>query len=70
MKVLRVLSIIANLVAIAFVAVAIFQGIPTLVSSNDWTQFGIGVGLILIGAAFIWARGVELYKDFKNENDS
>jgi O-antigen/teichoic acid export membrane protein len=66
---MKFLAILANVVSIVFVAIAIFQGIPTLVSSNDWTQFGIGVGLILLGVAFIWTRGVELYKDFKNENN-
>lgn len=67
---MKFLGIFANVVAIVLVTIVIFQGIPTLMSSNDWSQFGIGVGLILLGVAFIWARGVELYKDFKNENDS
>jgi hypothetical protein len=67
---MKFLGIFANVVAIVLVTMVIFQGIPTLISANDWSQFGIGVGLILLGVAFIWARGVELYKDFKNENDS
>lgn len=55
-----------NIFLTALVAVVMFQTIPSLISSSDWIMFGTGVGLVLLGLAFVIARGVEIYKDLIN----
>ena len=52
-----------NVVLTFIVAITLFQVIPTYISSNDSFEFYTGIGMSLIGLAFIWARGIEIYND-------
>lgn len=52
-----------NVILTFLVAVVLFQTIPTFISSSDSFYFYTGIGMSLIGLAFIWTRGVEIYKD-------
>ena len=63
---MKYMYILINGLLTLLVVVTVFQTIPTLISSNDWVMFGTGVGLVLLGLAFVAARGVEIYKDLIN----
>lgn len=64
---MKIAYIFINFFLTVLLAITVFQIIPTLVSANDWFKVSAGVGLVLLSAAFIWARGVEIYNDLKNK---
>lgn len=64
---MKIAYIFINFFLTVLLAITVFQIIPTLVSATDWLKVSAGVGLVLLSAAFIWARGVEIYNDLKNK---
>jgi hypothetical protein len=52
-----------NVVLVFLLAITLLQVVPTLISSSNNFEFYTGIGMALLGLAFIWARGIEIYKD-------
>ena len=63
---MKIIYIFINFFLTALLAIVVFQVVPSLISSNDWLMVGAGFLLVLVSAAFVWARGVEIYNDIKN----
>lgn len=58
-----------NVVLVFFLAVVVLQVTPTLISSSNNVEFYTGIGILLVGIAFICARCLEIYNDLKKEKN-
>lgn len=68
--IVKYFNILFNIILITSVCYGVFQVIPTLVSSNNTTEFLGGIGGILLVLAFVITRVVDMYETFKKgEND-
>lgn len=63
---MNIIYIFVNFFLTALLAIVVFQVVPSLISSSDWLMVGLGFLLVSVSAAFVWARGVEIYNDIKN----
>lgn len=54
---------VLNVFVIGVVVLAVLQLVPSLVSSTNTVEFLTGIGLCLLGVAFIVARFIEIYNE-------
>jgi len=68
--IVKYFNILFNIILITSVCYGVFQVIPTLISSNNTTEFLGGIGVILLVLTFVITRVVDMYETFKKgEND-
>lgn len=63
--IVKYFNILFNIILITSVCYGVFQVIPTLISSNNTTEFLGGIGVILLVLTFVITRVVDMYETFK-----
>ena len=67
---MKTLYVFTNLVLAVIVGYVVLQLIPQLISADSTEKVLAGVGLIILGFAFSWTRGIEVFNNIKKVEDN